>query len=97
MDASVNVKNYVEKNKALPSTVTVGSKSISVAKYSYLAAMAVQYLKSGKSTSTRINALNATGNSAKYSINEDVYTNNYVNAAKSVSSAISSKGAAPRP
>ncbi len=93
--AASSVKTYVEKNHALPSSVTVGSVSVSSAKFAYLESMAVQYLNSGKSTSTKITVLSVSGSSATYTINKNPTKASYVSAAKSVSSACSSKKAVP--
>ena len=95
MAAANTVKSYVASNKALPSTVTVGSNSVSIAQFSYLEAMAVQYLNSGKSTGTTINIISVSGNSATYSINKNPAKSAYVSAAKSVGSSMSSNKAAP--
>ena len=95
MAAANTVKSYVASNKALPSTVTVGSNSVSIAQFSYLEAMAVQYLNSGKSTGTTINIISVSGNSATYSINKNPAKSAYVSAAKSVGSYMSSNKKAP--
>ena len=56
ISASKTVKNYIENNEELPSTVTINGVTYSVAQYLYLASQAILNLKNGdKSDITSIN------------------------------------------
>ncbi|MDO5850406.1 MAG: transglutaminase-like domain-containing protein [Methanobacteriaceae archaeon] len=93
--ASATVKTYVEKNKALPNTVTVGSYSVSIAQFSYLASEAVKALNAKKATSTTIDIISVTKGSVDYTFKKDVYKADYVSWANSLSSYIVTNKAAP--
>ena len=56
--ASVKVKNYVNKNKKLPSAVTIGSIKCTIPQYSFLATAAIKVVKAKKSLSTKIKVIN---------------------------------------
>ena len=43
-DAATNVKNFVLKNKRLPSTVKVGSKTLKISEFSYLSSQLISLL-----------------------------------------------------
>ena len=55
--SSKNVKKYIESNSKLPSTVKVGSYTLSTADYLYLASKAIVSLKSGKTGSVNVKSI----------------------------------------
>ena len=90
ISSAVSLKSYVLSNKELPSTVTVGSSKISIAKFSYLMGVAIQSLKNGKSLNTKISLLDVStskpsGNTISKTISLSSYitvTNNVVSYVK---------------
>ncbi|MBI5459629.1 transglutaminase family protein, partial [Methanobacterium sp.] len=49
------VQNYIETNKTLPTTVTIGTTKLNMAQFLYLATTATTLLNNGKPTTTTIN------------------------------------------
>ena len=90
-NAATNVKNYVAKNKKLPATVKVGSKTLKISEFSYLASKAVANLNSNKRGSIALLKGISDGSSSKHSIKSTVNKAQYVALAKSSSSNIASK------
>ncbi|EKF87111.1 PKD domain-containing protein [Methanobacterium formicicum DSM 3637] len=54
LDAANTVKAYIEANKSLPNTVTVGGHVLNMAQFLYLATSATVALNNGQNTSTTI-------------------------------------------
>ncbi|MCC7550093.1 MAG: hypothetical protein KO316_01175, partial [Methanobacterium sp.] len=54
LEASEIVKNYIETNKKLPTTITIGTHNINMAQFLYLATKATVALNNGQSTATSI-------------------------------------------
>ena len=90
--AATNVKAYVLKNKKLPNTVTVGSKTLKISEFSYLASKAITNINS-KNTKNDVILLSGISNcgSSTHSLKSTVYTAQYVDLAKGVVSTIESK------
>ena len=61
VDAAQRVKAYVEANKALPSTVTMGSSSINMGQFLFLAITATNDLDSGKPDTTVVTVSSSYG------------------------------------
>ena len=91
--ASKNVKNYIEKNKKLPSTVKVGSLTISTAEYLYLASQAIVNLNANKKTDIAFKTIK--NPSKPGSAADQGNLNNYLSVAKSVIKTSDSKGQMP--
>jgi hypothetical protein len=52
LTAATTVKNYIETNKTLPTTITIGTTTINMAQFLYLATQATTQLNNGKNTTT---------------------------------------------
>ena len=85
VSAAISLKSYVLSNKVLPSTVTVGGVKYSCAQFSYLMSVAVQYLKSGKSSSTKISVGDVSNRSASFSVSNTLSLADCIVIAKCVS------------
>ena len=89
--AATNVKAYVLKNKKLPNTVTVGSKTLKISEFSYLASKAITNINSkNKNDITLLSGISNCGSSS-HSLKSTVYRAQYVDLAKGVVSTIESK------
>nr|WP_319372588.1 hypothetical protein [uncultured Methanobacterium sp.] len=55
LTAAQTVKNYIETNKALPNTITIGTTTLNMAQFLYLTTTATTLLNNGKPTTTTIN------------------------------------------
>ncbi|MBI5459559.1 pseudomurein-binding repeat-containing protein, partial [Methanobacterium sp.] len=55
LEAAETIKKYIEANKALPTTVTIGTTKLNMAQFLYLATTATTLLNNGKPTTTTIN------------------------------------------
>ena len=93
--AATNVKAYVTKNKKLPSTVTVGSKTLKISEFSYLASKAVSNLNSNNKKDIILLSGISNGGSSAHSLKSTVYKAQYVDLAKGVASTIESKKVPP--
>ncbi|MCQ2738381.1 MAG: hypothetical protein MJ224_07220 [archaeon] len=96
LKASKTVSNYIASHKKLPSYVTMGSYRVKMPQFTYLMSEAIKLLNSKKKTSTKVKIISsvsapATVDAVKYTASKS----KYVTMAKSVSSYISSKKAAP--
>lgn len=91
--ASKNVKSYIEKNKKLPSTVKVGSLTISTAEYLYLASQAIVNLNANKKSDIAFSVVKSP--SKPGSADDRGNLNNYLSVAKSVIKTSDSKGQMP--
>ena len=92
-DAATNVKNYVAKNKKLPSTVKVGSKTLKISEFSYLASKAISNLNSNKKGDILLVSGISNRNSSAHSFKSTVYKAQYLDLAKKTISRIESKKA----
>ena len=89
--AAANVKAYVLKNKKLPNTVTVGSKTLKISEFSYLASKAISNINSkNKNDIILLSGISNCGSST-HSLKSTVYTAQYVDLAKGVVSTVESK------
>lgn len=96
LKASKTVSKYIASHKTLPSYVTMGSYRVKMPQFTYLMSQAIKLLNSKKKTSTKVKIISsvsapATVDAVKYTASKS----KYVAMAKSVSSYISSKKAAP--
>lgn len=93
IEASKSVRDYIEDKEKLPSTVKVGSVTLSTAQYLYLASKAIVKLSSNETTSVIIKKADdpSKPGSAEYLGN----LNNYVPVAKSLTKVINSNGKMP--
>ncbi|EKF84637.1 transglutaminase family protein, partial [Methanobacterium formicicum] len=97
LTAAQTVKNYIETNKALPSTVTVGTTTINMAQFLYLTTTATTLLNNGQPTSTTIGLGSYTlpTSSSESLTTELLLDDDYVDFAKRIADYIGSNGAAP--
>ena len=95
ISSSASLKSYVAKNHALPSSVKVGSYSVSQAQFSYLMGMAIKYIKAGKKTTTKIKIINVSLKTTSLSVKYTAKSSAYVSLAKSVASYCSSNKKTP--
>lgn len=82
--AAANVKTYVNNNKKLPNTVTVGSRSLKISEFSYLASKAIQNINgNNRNDITLLSGLSNCGLSA-HSLKSTVYKAQYMDVNKRV-------------
>lgn len=93
--AATNVEAYVTKNKKLPNTVKVGSKTLKISEFSYLASKAVSNLNSNNKNDIALLSGISNGGSSAQSLKSTVYKAQYVDVAKGVASTIESKKVPP--
>lgn len=93
ISASKNVKNYIEKNKKLPSTVQIGNLKYSTAEYLYLASKAIVNLDSNKKSD--ISYKNVKNPSKPGNAADEGNLNDYYSVAKSLIKTADSKGKMP--
>ena len=91
--SSKNVKKYIESNSKLPSTVKVGSYTLSTADYLYLASKAIVNLKSGNTGKISFKHIKNPSSPGSASNLGDL--DNYLAVAKKVVSTANSKGQMP--
>lgn len=92
IDAADSVKKYVGSKYKLPSTVTVGNKKLTIAQFTYVESVAIKYIKSKKSLSTKIKVINSISKSdSNYSINKKALKSTYMTLVKSIITAGSKK------
>ena len=94
-DAATNVKNFVLKNKRLPNTVKVGSKTLKISEFSYLSSQLISNLNSNKKGDIILLSGISDGKSSSASLKTTVYKAQYLDLAKNVVSYIGSKKVAP--
>ena len=90
-DAATNVKNFVLKNKRLPNTVKVGSKTLKISEFTYLSSKAISNLNSNNKKDVALLSGISNGGSSTYSLKSTVYKAQYVDLAKRSASSIESK------
>ena len=90
-NAATNVKNYVEKNKKLPNTVKVGSRTLKISEFSYLSSKAISNLNSNNNGDILLVSGVSNGNSSSHSFKSTVYKASYVDLAKKTISRVESK------
>ncbi|SFL72922.1 Transglutaminase-like superfamily protein [Methanobrevibacter olleyae] len=93
--AAGNVKKYVLKNKRLPNTVKVGSKTLKISEFSYLSSKAIANLNSNNKKDIILLSGISNGKSPSTSLKTTVYKAQYLDLANNVVSYISSKKVAP--
>lgn len=93
INSASTFKNYVLKYNELPSSVKVGSYTVSGSQFSYLLSMAVKYINSGKKTSYQITIKSIASKASSYSINYNVKKSAYLSLAKKVISSCNDNGA----
>lgn len=91
--ASQTVKDYIEDKEKLPSSVKVGSITVSTAQYLYLASKAIVELNSNKNSDIALKKV--TDPSKPGSADNQGNLNNYVAVAKSLISTVDSSGKIP--
>ena len=84
--AATNVKNYVNSHDALPSTVTVANKKLSISQFSYLMTKAVYNINAGNTNYIALPTGMSNSNSDGDSMDATVYKDQYVDLAKRVMS-----------
>ena len=90
-NAASNVKAYVLKNKKLPNTVTVGSKTLKISEFSYLASKAIKNINSNNYNDIiLLSGISNCGSSA-HSLKSTVYKAQYIDLANGVVSTMESK------
>ena len=84
LTAASSLEAYVNKNKALPKTVTVGSYSVSIDEFSYLMAEAIGNLNNGNKNDVSIKNNIAANSPMNYTLNAKVYKAQYINLTKEI-------------
>ena len=97
LTAAQTVKNYIETNKTLPTTITIGTTSINMAQFLYLATQATVALNNGKSTTTTVTTESYTlpTSSIEELDTELLFSADYVDLASRISEFISNNQVAP--
>ena len=90
-----NVKAYVSQNKKLPNTVNVGSKTLKISEFSYLASKAINNLNSNNKNDIILLSGISNCGSSSHSLKSTVYKAQYVDLATGVVSTIESKKVPP--
>ena len=93
--AAVKVKNYVSKNRKLPKTVKVGTKSLKISEFTYLASKAIYNINSNKLGDIVLLKGIANGKASSKTLKATIYKEQYVSAAKKVVSKIKSNKVPP--
>lgn len=82
--AATNLKAYVNKNKAVPTTVSVGGTNLKISEFSYLMSKAIVNLNSNNANAVTLPSGIYNGASASNSLNATVYKAQYVDLSKRV-------------
>ena len=85
------IKDYVEKNKKFPTTITVNKTKYTYGQCAYILSYAINNLTGNITLITSKNAPNATG----VSINEKIYPSDFKNQAKRITEYIKKNGKCP--
>lgn len=93
--AATNVKAYVLKNKKLPSTVTVGSRTLKISEFSYLASKAINNINSKNPYDIILLSGISNCGSSTHSLKSTIYKAQYVDLSKRVESYVESKKVPP--
>ena len=93
---ATNLKNYIEKNKALPSTVTAGGTTFSLPEFLYLMSQAIYQIGNSKTSDIAIiSGVSAPTGPSGDTINSELYKDKYLTVAKNVANFISTNKLAP--
>ena len=96
ISGATSLKNYYEKNKKFPSTVTAGGVKFTIPEFLYLMSQAISQLDSSNTKNIRaVDGASAPSKPSGDSISADLTKANYVKSAKSVSTYISTNKKAP--
>lgn len=88
---AISIKNYIEKNKTFPSTITVNKTKYTYGQVAYILCYAVNNPNKSAEVFTVANAANASGDS----INENIAKDDYKDIARRIASFIKSNKACP--
>jgi hypothetical protein len=97
LKAAETVKNYIETNKTLPTTITIGTTTINMAQFLYLATTATTQLNNGKPTTTTITLGDYTlpNTSNEQLTTELLFKEDYVDFARRIAEFIEGNNVAP--
>ncbi|WP_286242096.1 pseudomurein-binding repeat-containing protein [Methanobacterium ferruginis] len=97
LETSNNLKKYIETNKKLPNTITIGNNNINMAQFLYLATKATVALNNGQSTTSTITVASYTlpGNSYENLKTGGLSTGTYVDFANRIAQHIAENYHAP--
>lgn len=95
ISSSVSVKNYVETNNKLPSSVTVANQKITAAQYTYLATSTVININKGKTTSITLKSVENPTNPSESLKSSSLTKTEYLSIANRINSFISLNGRLP--
>ena len=96
VSAASSLKNYYEKNKKMPTTVTAGGTTFTIPEFLYLMSQAISQISSSNSKDIKaVNGVSLPSSPSGDDISSDLSQANYVKSAKSVSSYISTNKRAP--
>lgn len=93
--AAATVKSYYEKNRKLPSTVTINGSKVSMPKFLYLLSQATIQINSGKTASITIKNVNTPPKESGKIKSGKIVKKDFVNIAKNVVNFINTKGRVP--
>jgi hypothetical protein len=97
LTAAQTVNNYIETNKTLPTTITIGTTTINMAQFLYLATTATTQLNNGKPTTTTITLGDYTlpNTSNEQLTTELLFKEDYVDFARRIAEFIEGNNVAP--
>lgn len=93
--AAASVKSYFDKNKRLPSTVTISGIKVSMPKFLYLLSQATIQISSGKTASITIKNVNAAPKESGQIKSGKILKADFITIAKNVVNFINNYGRAP--
>ncbi len=97
LTAAQTVKNYIETNKTLPTTITIGTTTLNMAQFLYLTTTATTLLNNGKPTTTTITVGSYTlpSSSSESIVTELLLDDDYLDFAQRIKGYMESNGVAP--
>ncbi|MCQ2976883.1 MAG: lectin like domain-containing protein [archaeon] len=82
--AARSLKSYSVKNKKLPATITVGSYKLTHPQLSYLMAVAIKHIKSGKKLNTKVKVINVKATQYNAKVSKKIYKKGYLSIVNSL-------------
>lgn len=93
--AAGKVKAFYEKNKRMPSTVTVNGSALSMSKFLYLLTTVTTKINSGSTSTTTVKTVNSPSNSQGSIKKGDIAKSEFISKAKSITSYINTYNRVP--
>lgn len=94
-EAAITVKNYIETNKKLPSTVTIGDKQVSMPQFLYLLVTTTIKIKNSDPSSVTLKTVTGPTSSYDQVKSGSISKTSYISMASKVKSYVDSNGRVP--